>query len=294
MEIVRIDVDRKDFEVVIFGDTHYGSVNCHKNLVKEMIRDIKKDDKIALNIGDNIEAISPDDKRYSSSSIDLGAMTSASQRDRWIDDFLPIKKNIKAIGIGNHEYKLLNDIDIGLDISKALGCQYGGLMYTAHFYHKGKLLFKFMLAHGARTMVQGAKDPVQREANQRAWLKRQLDQTGISDCIVMAMGHTHQLLVQPPTVNNELLITSSENDIHQHTRPSQEQNITYIAPERRWYINTGSFLKLYSKPGSLVFGYAEARMLRPAKLGWAEIIVRKGEVVDVQTKEGNEFNKKQK
>lgn len=285
MEIVRIDVDRKDFEVVLFGDTHYGSTNTHHKLIKKMIRDIKDGNKLALNLGDNIEAITPSDKRFSSTTIDKTAMTTGDQRDKWIKDFMPIKDNIKAIGIGNHEHKIINTINIGKEISDAFGCAFGGLMYTAHFYYKKKLLFKFLIVHGSGTMVRGAKDPIQREGNQKAWLKMKLDRTGISDCIVMAMGHTHQLIRQKPTVDDEILLSSCEKELHQHTRPTQKQNLSFIAPDRRWYVNTGSFLKLYSDPGSLVFGYAEARMLPPTRLGWAEVQVRDGEVVDVIKKE---------
>jgi hypothetical protein len=160
-------------------------------------------------------------------------------------------------------------------------------MYTVHFYYNDQLLFKFLVAHGARTMPKGAKDPIQREANQLAWLKRQLDGTGVSDCVVMAMGHTHQLKKQDPTVDNELLITSSEYDLHQHTRPEQKQNLNYIAPERRWYVNTGSFRKLYAKPGSMVFDYAEIGMLQPTKLGWSEVNVYDGEVAGITLCEGS-------
>ena len=286
MEIVRIDVDRKDFDVVIFGDIHYGAANVAHSLVDDMISDVAEKGMYALNLGDNIEAIAPGDKRFSCSSIDTSQMTAYAQRDFFIEKFRPIRKNIKAIGMGNHEHTLINETNIGQDIATALGTKFCGLMYTAHFFYNDKLLFKFFIAHGARTMPVGAKDPIQREANQKAWLKRQLDQTGISDCILMAMGHTHQLLLQPPTVDNEILISSSADSLHQHTRPNQPQNMSYIAPDRRWYINTGSFLKLYSEPGSLIFGYAEMRMLRPARLGWPEINVVDGEVVDIELREG--------
>lgn len=284
MELIRIDVESKDFEIPLWGDVHRGAKNFHKSLFNDFIASVSEGEKYLLNMGDNIEAITVMDKRYSydatlSPKID-------DQMDMFVESVLPIKDRIHTIALGNHEAKLSNEFNIGAELAKRLDASYGGYVYVTQFFYKDKRLFSVFCHHGWGTMIAGAKDPIQRRANRLAWLKRRLERTGISDCVVMAMGHTHQLLIQEPTIRYEKCLAIVDDQLHQFSRPDVPQYAEYISPERRWYINTGSFLKLYSQPGSGFVNYAERAMLEPADLGWIELVVRDGCIVDVVKKEG--------
>lgn len=272
------------------GDYHFGALNCHRDLLQEMVAKIQRQNKtrrpaFLINKGDNTDSISPDDKRYTHLSVDWKnqLLTVHQQADAVIDLLGPIAQNVVAIGEGNHEWKFVNSFRVGQYIARGLGVPFGGYTYVVHFTdEKGKLLFKTFHSHGSGRLPKGAKDPIQREANRKAHLRRKLEATGISDCIYMSIGHTHQLVVVEPTIDNEILLTTTPGGkIKQHTRPPANQNAPYIPPERRWYANSAGFLKLYSPPGSQVFGYAEIAMMEPTRLGWVEIEVEDGQIVEV-------------
>lgn len=284
MEIIRCDMPSRDFQVVLAGDLHYGNINCNRDLVGELIEDIGSGGKYLLNLGDNIEAILPGDKRYLHASVDVqnGLMTPAAQGDAIVKDFMPVRDRILAWGDGNHEAKLWNTYSPGQEMAKDLKCPYGGYNYIAQFFHEGELMFKFSISHGSGKLPAGAKDPIQRKANRKAWLKRRLERTGFTDCILQAMGHTHARIVVEPTIGDETVLVTTGDKIKQDRRHETDQASEYISPERRWYVNTGSFLRLYSEPGSLVFGYAEIAGYEPTDLGWIEVTVQNGRVVDVE------------
>jgi len=280
------------------GDYHYGAFNCHKDLLNEMVASVQKRNSpkkwgrkagpkaFIINKGDNCDSISPDDKRYSHMSVDWQAklLTVQQQADAVVDLLTPVKDSVLSIGEGNHEAKFWNTFRVGSYVADRLGCPFGGYTYVIQFANnKGEPLFKTFHSHGSGKLPKGAKDPIQREANRKAHLRRKLEATGISDCIYMSMGHTHQLVVVEPTIEGEVLLTTTDdNRIKQHTRPAANQSAIYIPPEKRWYANTGGFLKLYSPPGSGVFGYAEVLMLEPTRLGWIEVEVQGGEIVEVR------------
>lgn len=271
-----------DLDVALAGDIHKGASNCHHELVDELIEEMARGLWL-VNMGDNQDAITPDDKRYAHASMDIRnkLLTPQAQSDHIIGKFHPVRANIISWGEGNHEARLWNIASFGQYTAQALGCPYGGYDYIVQFYYQGRRMFNFFIAHGNGRLPKGAKDPVQREANRAAHLKRKLEGTGFTDCIVMAMGHTHQLMIVPPTIDlsPNLAVTSAK--IKHVKRSLTNQKAKYISPERRWYVNTGSFLKLYSEPGSRVFSYAEMMMLEPADLGWAVVKIRDGRVAEV-------------
>lgn len=106
-------------------------------------------------------------------------------------------------------------------------------------------------------------------------LKRHLKHK-FGDCLLMSMGHTHKLLICSP--NPELYLTDDGSQITQkYTRSDKADG--YIHPDHRWYINTGSFLKLY---GDGVSGYAERAGYDPVELGFIVVMVRDRKIVDVR------------
>lgn len=285
MELIQRQMPR-DYTLVDCSDFHYGSLNCHRDGIKEMVARVQsKKDCYLVNKGDSIEAILPNDKRYASCGIDVKdrLLTPAQQADAVINDFLPIKDRIVAWGFGNHEYKLLNTMDFGMYIAKGLDVPYGtyAFKFAAFDRRTQKLMHKMYFTHGHGGLGSNAKDDIQRMANRKASLKHKLSQSGHGDCIYMSCGHTHQLLVVEPTVEDKLFLTDDGHGIKQHYHVKSEQNIPYIPPESRWYGCSGSFLKLYSKPGTYAISYGEVAGYAPSETGWLEINVQDGEVVNV-------------
>lgn len=274
-----------DCEIYDTSDYHYGALNCHRDGLKEVIAEVQaKRNRFLINKGDSIDAVLPNDKRYAACSMDYQGMllTPEQQAKAIIEDFWPIRKKILAWGHGNHEFKLINTQDFGRRIAEELRTPYGGVAFKLRFYTKGgQLLFKTFHAHGKGKVPAGAKDPIQRDANRKAWLKRILESLA-GDCIYLSMGHGHHLIVVDPTTKNQLYLTDDGENIRQHYREDPKQNSKRISPESRWYSMTGGFLKLFSPPGSQAIGYGEMALYSPTEMGCTKIIVQGGQIVDVQ------------
>jgi len=56
---------------------------------------------------------------------------------------------------------------------------------------------------------------------------------------------------------------------------------SFIHPDLRWYVNTGSFYKLYAD-GKNVSGYAERAGYDPNELGYVVVRVKDGIINDVE------------
>ena len=270
------------------SDLHLGEFNCHMAGIQEVVDEVaSKKNHFLINGGDSIAAILPNDKRWNSLGADLKnqLLTPKQQADAVIEIYRPAAKQgkIKAIGFGNHEYKLINTMDFGKYIAESLNVPYGGITYKfCALDRSGNLMHKFYYTHGNGCLPKGAKDPIQRKANIKAAIRRKLENTLISDCIVMSFGHTHQLEVVEPTVNDALYITDDGENHRQHYQVAADQNADYIPPDSRWYTNTGSFRKLYAPSGSHVIDYGEAAMYGPTELGCIKITVEDRKVVKVE------------
>jgi hypothetical protein len=112
----------------------------------------------------------------------------------------------------------------------------------------------------------------------QANLKRKLKENA-GDCIVMAAGHFHKLITVPPP-KKLVMLDEGEKPIQDYLTGAYGDE-GYIDPDRRWYLGTGSFLKLYGKLG--VSGYAERANYDPIEIGYPIIHIRKGRVNDVST-----------
>ena len=96
------------------------------------------------------------------------------------------------------------------------------------------------------------------------------------DCVVQYKGHTHKLLVCNP--ESGLYLYDDGEEIRQGYT-TENQNARYIHPDLRWYVNTGSFVKLYRDDE--LTNYAEVAEYDPIDLGFAVTRVREGKVVKV-------------
>lgn len=126
MEIVRHKLPR-DFTLLLTSDYHLGNVNCHKELLREMVASVKdrKRKKIKAfltNLGDNLDSIAPNDKRYKHASVDFKdmLMTPKAQANAVVELLHPIREQVLAIGEGNHEAHLWNIESFGQTIADDL------------------------------------------------------------------------------------------------------------------------------------------------------------------------------
>jgi hypothetical protein len=235
-------------------------------------------------VGDLIEAITPEDKRWKTTSIDWQGQlfTPEEQAKAVVKELSVLKGRIPVVLAGNHEWKLMNTVCFPDQMATALDSQYGGSACVVHFDWNDRPAFRFHVMHGGWTPSSNAKDVVQADANMRATLKMKL-QDQVGDCIAHFCGHGHRLMVQPPTAHRHLYITTSKSGkVSQNYKVSPSQAASYLHPDTRWFGMCGSFLKLYSPPGSKAIGYAEMFGYRPNEIGCLKAEVRNGQVVNVQ------------
>jgi len=213
--------------------------------------------------------------------------TPQMQRDKVIEDFSPIKSRLMVMLEGNHEYGLqrwgcmTEELCSGLSTSKHTVIP-GTHAAVIQIHDKKGLMYKIFATHGAGTLSSNAKDWEQQQANMKAALKMKL-QDLMGDCLVMGMWHTHRLLIVPPSERLYLMSESEKIKQHYlHKEVAKKERVTkYIPPDRRWYVNGGSFLKLYQLG---VSGYAERKLYKPVELGFANIVCRDRTVVDIEKK----------
>lgn len=275
-----------DYTLVQTSDWHLGPANCYRPGIEAMIDRIAGDANCyAVIAGDMTDAVIPSDKRYASCAMDMltPLLTPHEQADEVIKLTRFIADQVVCIGIGNHEFHHTNTFDIGRYICDQLNVPYGAYSFKFVALHAGRPAHRFYFTHGNGNLPRGAKDPIQRLANRKAALKRKLDQSGHSDCVYMGCGHNHQLLVVEPTIDTDVMLTDDGNgNLDQSYRQHADQTTNYIPSESRWYGCSGSFLRLYSEPGSGSISYGEMRGYDPAELGWLELTVRDYKLVDVK------------
>jgi len=92
---------------------------------------------------------------------------------------------------------------------------------------------------------------------------------------VAVLGNTHQLLVNKP--KQQLAIMENNSGIErEYTSPKKVDG--FIHPDFRWYVNSGSFLKIFADG---VSSYASVAGYDPSDLGFAIVKVRKGLIDDI-------------
>lgn len=276
-----------NFDLYLLSDIHRGSILHHWNGFQEALDVIRKNKNNRVIFGgDLIEGICVDDKRFNVETQDMELATPIRQCKSIVKDLLPIKDQIVAIMEGNHEWKLQSHGNLIRDVicadlfgesekQKFFGTY--SLKLTAKD-RKGRPNFKVFYTHGAGSVSSVADDPIRRDANMRLSLKRKL-QNKFGDCVLMAMGHVHKLLVAPPT--HELYLVDDGQRIKQrYTKPGGSDE--RIDPSLRWYACTGSFMKLFAMGAT---GYGERANYDPVQLGYVVVEVRDKRISNVRAVE---------
>lgn len=268
----------KNSNLLLASCTHIGSKLTHYHGLEQLKDELlSKPTNRLIFLGDLCEAILVDDsKRFDPDTQDLEILTPGQQYQRFIDIFKPCAKQILYINTGNHDYKHIKTIDLVDWVCHELKVSYG--TYSSKLTvldSKGRGRFKVYTTHGNGSISSIADDPIRKLANMKLGLKRKLAPLA-ADCYLMAMAHTHRLIVSPP--EKELYLTDNGEAIKQNYTAAQ-QDSSYIPAHLRWYVNTGSFLKNQILGAS---GYAERAMYSPVELGYARVIIEDYQIVDVQ------------
>jgi len=260
----------------LFGDDHEGSSLRSASGWGELVKSMRSEyegcaDNFGVDHGDIIEGIQIDDPRYDVLTIEGVPL---QEVERAIRNRQAIKDKLVCILEGNHPLKLKKFGMLTEYVCGKLGVRYGTWTSIITYRNNGKVLFRHYVAHGFGALNSTIDDPRDRENSMLRSLRRKL-QRKAGNTVLMSCGHTHKLLVYKP--KKILYITGKGGRIKQHYK-STKQNINYIAPDERWYVNTGSFYKTYAMGHS---GYAEIAGYDPIELGYAIAIVRGGKLRDV-------------
>lgn len=274
MQRIQKDFNTKTFEIIAGSCTHIGSIMCHRSGIEYAIDYVASNKNCYfLHLGDWLEAVCTDDKRYHSPPDNLKGKEQTIPMKQALDAvkmFYPIRKKILAALMGNHERFLSKVANLVEDvICNRLEIPYGTEACRIILSAKGQPLFNTFAMHGRKIFNSNAKDFEQREANMRAALKLYLqEQQG--DCSIMLCGHGHKIIIVNPSPR--LILVDGEEGQQQNYL----QGITgtgYIQPDQRWYAMCGSARK------SRMDGYDDyAQCFPAADLGFVRIVVTDGQI----------------
>ena len=263
MEIIDYTIDYNSandvIDIIGLGDIHLGNVGCDKKHLQEIIDYIKgKKNCYWLGMGDMVETINVNDKRFDPKSIDPSYRI-ADLDDLSTKQFADICKMLrpikdKCIGLltGNHEEtsRLHYYRDVTLDLCRELNTQY--LSYDAFIRLKfkrnsrpsGGLIYTIYATHGfGGSRRNGPK------------VSRLEDLAAAFDADIIMVGHEHKKIIAPPITK---LRCPHEGALRLESR-------------KQLAIMTGSFLKGYI-PGAIT--YVEKKGYAPADLGVVKIMIK--------------------
>ena len=236
-KFIKKTVKAKSVVIYNTSDWHVGSRAFNDAAARTLVERVADEGAYLTFGGDAVEGKVTKSSHFDPKGLNDGEITIQDQCNAFVDILRPIAKRVLMVQTGNHEVYLKPDFDVIDYICRCLGTDdiYGHYQTwlelngcTMHFWH------------GKPAMPRGAKDPIQREANQRAWLKRKFEELAGS-AQAHYMGHTHHCLIQPPLDKYALL--NGGNDVHgvYFKEPMRDVNgMEYWHPDARWYVNTGT------------------------------------------------------
>ena len=268
----------KSFEIIIGSCTHIGSIMCYYDGIEKAVDYVKSGkNRYFIHLGDWIEAICTDDKRYNAPPEHLKSKEEQipfKQAKEAVRLFKPIKNKI-IVGLwGNHERYLSKYGNLVEDhICSELDIPFGTEACRIILTNNNQPLFNIFAMHGRKIFNSSAKDFEQREANMKAALKLYLQEQE-ADCAVMVCGHGHKIIVCEPS--KRLILLDGETTQHQQYLKGLTKT-GYIQPDQRWYGMAGSARK------SRLDGYDDyAQCFSPADLGFLKLIVENKEIIKLE------------
>jgi len=264
-----VSVIPRDCNILFVGDTHEGTVFFHDKGLRKIVNHVEKDraHRRVFHMGDWIEAIPSDDRRYDNSAALYN--NPGEQAEAIVKRFKSIKNQMLGGLHGNHERALYRIKNFADQICKDLNIPYGTGMCRLIFNDdKGRHLFNVFACHGYWLFKSQAKDPEQEMANKKASMKMRLKKL-MGDAAVMLCGHAHELIVAEPV--EQLYLTDEPYGVKQHYLGLPNNLSGYIPVDQRFYGCTGSLRK------NQMDGFTDyAEGFPPAELGCLDLAVRDG------------------
>ena len=266
----------KNATIYNVSDWHVGSKAFHEEAAHELIDMVLAEDAWITFGGDQIEGKQTKSNHFDPKSLVDGLLTIEDQADYFAELIRPIANHILCVGVGNHELYLLPDLDITKSVCEKIGRPDVAGHYQ-NWVRFGDVTMHHW--HGRPTMPRGAKDPIQREANQKAWLKNKMESlAGSADAHYMS--HTHQcLIVEPRKIST--LLNDGEN-VRRKTFTPEKTIIDvreWMPPDARWYVNTGTFRR---GGGFDHMDYSEIAGYNTPEIACTKTIIEGGKIVDIQ------------
>jgi len=248
------------FHIIGVGDIHLGGVGCDKERLQEILDYIKNNDHCYwIGMGDYLESINPDDKRFDPHSIDpeydIPSLSNllTTQVEDMIEFFKPIAHRCIGLLAGNHEEKvrLRYYRDVVYDLCKELKVQYLG--YSA--FVRLRTVRKTKDTMGTRhiyTIFACHGYGAARKAG--ASVNRLVDVAHSFDADIIMLAHEHKKVASPPILKLSI----------------QKVDELKLFVKKQVAVNTGSFMKGYVVSGK---SYVERAMYPPTDLGVVKITV---------------------
>lgn len=274
----------RDFNLFNFGDEHVGSRLFYEkgfmkmvDLMHSSFEGLKPERNYGVSHGDFIEGITIDDKRFDLQTTKLTSMI--HQSDYYMELIKPIAHKIVVQLEGNHTKGLWKYGHICEDMCSKMKIPYGTYACKINYVdNRGRLMFKQFAHHGFGSISSRLPDEKRRVTNMLLALKNKLRPLA-GDAVLMTMGHTHQNLVNKP--DDCLFLSDDGGEITKGYTSDfmPPQNLSFIHPDNRYYINTAAFRKSAIKGG---VDYGEMAGYPPVELGFSITLVRGGRIIDIK------------
>ena len=277
-----------DFNLFLFGDDHMGTILRHNQGWDKMVKMFNMDytgvsANLGIDHGDIIEAIAIDDPRFDFKTVQGNLL---QQMEQAFQVRVDIAEKLLVVIDGNHPQKLNRYGDITklvvTRLNQLLKKKKRKIIFGTTSCHityknkKGETLFRHFCTHGNGGFNSTADSPERREVTKQLGLKKKL-QMKFSDCVLMTMGHTHKLIIKKPV--RELCLCGNDGGIEAFHNEYVPHTAKFIHPDLRWYVNTGSFYRLFGDDCGIddaFSGYAERALYDPIETGFAICRVRSG------------------
>ncbi len=244
-------VSGQSFHLYPLGDVHFGSANCATDLFDAVIREIRDDpDALWIGMGDMIEAIAPNDKRWQAGGIDEKVVNLASQDrigdvyvEKMGDKLKPIAAKCVSYASGNHEqvFDTRYYTNLSVRIMQEAGipsdryADWAALVRLSFEEGNHRNTLRVFHSHGWQAgRMDGAK------VNEVSRLMSYIDAD------IYLQGHSHARFVIP------------------RSRMMVNQSWTKVTEQKVYVAHTGSFLKTFEQDAA---GYAERAGYPPVSLG---------------------------
>jgi hypothetical protein len=248
-----------EFVLYPIGDIHFGSANCDVKLLDEVIAEVRENPKaLWIGMGDAVESIAPNDKRWHAGGVDERVVSLANQ-DRIGDVYVeklaaklrPIASQCIAYGDGNHEASFNKHYytNLSVRVLDAIG--------RPDCYTEWSCLTRIVFGHATRDRSL----PV-RVFHSHGWQAGRQEGGKVNEsrrllayieADVYLSGHSHSKWVVP------------------HTRLETDVRFTKLVAHEVYTAHTGSFLRTLQQDH---VGYAESAGYPPTSTGVVKFVLK--------------------